>query len=183
MSATRFVAVTLAAVASVASTTGCDKKPAEQQQPSPTPSVVASAAPSASAPPANVPLTMTGSYDAKRGEIRMPSDAPPFLHPEVKEGTGPGTLTLTLPGAPGPVTGSATGALGEQTLVGWLAEDGRLTATLSPAKGTSVTMWGTVDAKVEGEGAARKVTGTIRASDVDGRVVREASFQLEPEKK
>lgn len=162
---------------------GCDKKPAPEQQPAPTPSVAASAAPTASAPAAPAELTVTGSYEAKRGEVRTPGDAPPFLHPEVKEGLGQGTLTLTLPAAPGPVTGTATGALGAQTLVGWVGDDGRLTATLTPAKGATPMMWGTVDAKVEGGGAARTVSGSIRASDVDGRVVREATFQLSPEKK
>ncbi len=155
---------------------GCGKK--EEVPPAPASSAAVSstsAAPVASAakPAASATSTFTGSYDAKQGEVRMPTDAPPFIHPEGKEGLGAGELTLTIRGD-GPVEGKATGALGSQTFSGWL-EGGKLTGTLVPEAGSPTMMWGFVDAQVEGSA----VNGTMRASGPDGRAVRDAKFKLE----
>ncbi|MGZ3421834.1 MAG: hypothetical protein ACXVEE_28425 [Polyangiales bacterium] len=120
-----------------------------------------------------VPLAVSGAYAAKQGAVRMPDDAPPFIHPESKDGVGDGELSMTLPAADGAVTGKATGALGAQTFSGWLEGD-RLTGTLAPNADATPMLWGVVEGKND-NGA---VTGTIRASNSDGRVVREATFTL-----
>lgn len=158
---------------------GCGKK--DSSEPAPTkPAASASASASASAAPEMVegPLTLTGAYTAKQGVVRTPDDAPPFIHPDSKEGLGEGELEIVLPGKSGAVTGKAKGALGAQVLEGWL-EDGKLTATLRPAEGATPAMWGLVEATVEGSGASRVIKGTVRASGRDGKVVREATFTLD----
>lgn len=147
------------------------------------PSAVASASGSASAkavPSAEVAkeLAVTGAYDAKAGEVRLPKDAPPFVEPEGGGATGAGTLALVLPQADGDVTGTGDGALGAQVFSGRL-EGGRLTGTLAPkASDAAPAFWGTVDANVDGKGDARTVQGTLRASGKDGKIVREAAFTL-----
>lgn len=116
---------------------------------------------------------VAGSYASKQGVVRMPEDAPPFIHPESKEGIGEGELSMTLPAESGAIIGKATGALGAQTFSGWLEGD-RITGSLTPEAGASPALWGVVEGKNEGG----SVTGTIRASSSDGRVVREATFTL-----
>jgi len=81
---------------------------------------------------------------------------------------------MTLPAGDGAVVGKASGALGAQAFAGFLEGD-RLVGSLAPSAGASPEFWGVVEAKREGS----KVTGTIRASNGDGRVVREATFTLE----
>lgn len=156
----------------------CGKKEAPPSEaPAASSKPVASASASTAPEKTDAPATLKGAYASKQGEVRMPADAPPFLHPESKEGLGDGELELTLPGKSGAVTGQGKGALGAQVFEGWL-EDGHLTGTLRPADGANPAMWGLVDATVEGAGAARTVKGTLRASGRDGKVVREASFTL-----
>jgi len=153
----------------------CGKKEtATKTEPAPAASST-SGAPKAEAPAApEATSTLKGAYTAKQAEVRTPEDAPKFIHPESKDGVGAGALEITMPGKRGEVTGKASGALGAQVFTGWL-EDGKLTGTLYPASGSSPQMWGLVDAAVE----SNTVKGTIRASDHDGRVVREAPFTLE----
>ena len=127
---------------------------------------------------AAAPVTeLAGAYDAKQGEVRMPSDAPPFIHPEGNDAVGAGQLSLMLPSGDGEVTGIASGALGDQKFSGWL-EEGRLTGNLLPVPGATPSMTGIVLAAVEGAGDARVVKGDLRASGADGKVVRVALFTL-----
>jgi hypothetical protein len=167
---------------------GCDKKgeagggaPAASEKPAASAKGSGSAAPSAEVK-APEPLDVAGSYEAKAGEVRTPKDAPTFSN-TATGATGKGDLSMVLPATDdGPVTGKASGPLGAQTFSGTI-EEGRLTGTLSPADGDKEAMTGTVLATVAGKGDARTVDGTLRASGPDGRVVREASFKLEPKKK
>jgi hypothetical protein len=167
----------------------CGKK--DQEAPAPAPSNAASSTASnaassetsgKAAAPKSATLMVAGTYDAKRGEIRMPGDAPPFLHPEVKDGIGTGELSMELPASSGTITGKLDGALGTLAFSGFLDETGTVRGTLAPATGSALSMWGTVDAKAEGQGDGRTVTGSLRVSDADGRVVREATFKLEKKK-
>jgi hypothetical protein len=172
--------------ASLMLATGCDKKDSSGGS-APVASTKAQAAASGTAvasasakPPA--PLDVTGSYEAKAGEVRTPKDAPTFSN--VATGAmGKGELSLVLPAeAEGAVTGKASGPLGAQTFSGMI-EEGRLTGTLSPADKSSDAMTGTVLGTVSGKGDARTAEGSIRASGPDGRVVRDAAFKLEAAKK
>lgn len=165
-----FVAVALVA---------CGKKANETDKSATAPATSTSAAPSASAVAETKagPLSLSGSYASKQADVRTPEDAPKFLQADSKEGVGDGTLDLVLPGGDGAVTGKASGALGAQTFSGWL-EGGRLTGTLTPAADAKPSMWGLLEAKVEGAGDARSVDGTVRASSEDGKLVREATFKL-----
>lgn len=157
---------------------GCGKKDAPPSEPAPAAKPAVSASASAAAEKPAAPLTLKGAYAAKQGEVRMPEDAPPFLHPESKEGLGDGDLELVLPAKDGAVVGKGKGALGAQLFEGWL-EGNRLNGTLRPADGATPAMWGLVEATVEGAGEARTVKGTVRASGRDGKVVREAAFTLD----
>jgi hypothetical protein len=152
---------------------GCGKKETASSEPTTT-APSASALPKSEAEPkaAAAAKSVKGAYTAKQAEVRTPEDAPKFIHPESKDGIGAGELELTLPAKSGEVTGKASGALGAQVFSGFL-DEGHLTGTLTPAAGATPTMWGLVDATVEGG----SVKGTIRASGGDGRVVREATFE------
>jgi hypothetical protein len=151
----------------------CGKKEeAAKTEAQPAPSASASAS-AARAEKKAVSTEVAGSYASKQGVVRMPDDAPPFIHPDSKEGIGDGELSMTLPAETGAVTGKASGALGAQTFSGWLEGD-RVTGTLTPNAGATPALWGVVEGKND-NGA---VTGTIRASSSDGRVVREATFTL-----
>ncbi len=161
---------------------GCGKQEAAPTEAAPKPAASASASASATPKPKEAaPLSLKGSYAAKQGEVRIPEDAPPFLHPtgpEGKEALGDGELELTLPPKEGAVVGKGKGALGAQLFEGWLEGD-RLNGTLRPAEGAAPAMWGLVQATVEGTGDARVVKGSLRASGRDGKVVREATFTLD----
>jgi hypothetical protein len=166
---------------------GCGKKdsegggPAGKEKTAASGSASAFASASASAKPA-APLDVTGSYEAKLGEVRTPKDAPVFSNTTVGA-LGKGELALVLPAEDeGAVTGKASGPLGAETFSGTI-EDGRLTGTLSPVAGEKNAMTGTLVATVTGKGDARTVEGSIRASGPDGRVVRDATFKLEPKNK
>jgi hypothetical protein len=147
-----------------------DEKPTSSPSAQPVPSAELPAkAPS-------VALEVAGSYDAKVGAVRTPEDAPKFI--DVEAGAlGPGTIELVLPAADGPVVGKLKGALGSQTLSGYL-EDGRLTGTLLPDIDASPRMWGFVLAEVKGEGEQRTAVGTLRAGNENGRTVRESALTL-----
>ena len=121
-------------------------------------------------------IDVKGAYDAKVAAVRTPKDAPAIV--DISEGAvGAGSFRVSLPATRGPSIGTATGALGKQTFTGFL-EDGRLTGNLVPEGDSETKMWGIVDATVTSKDDDRVVSGTLRASSRDGRLVREASFKL-----
>jgi hypothetical protein len=148
----------------------CGKKEDPQPtKPTPTPSASASTNPPLAASASERAL-YRGSYTAKQADVRTPDDAPKFIHPDSKDALGAGELEITVEN--GVATGKASGALGAQIFSGTL-EDGHLRGNLYPSE--AGTMWGLLDATVEGAA----IKGTVRASGKDGRVVREATFTLE----
>jgi len=42
-------------------------------------------------PPKGAPMELAGSYSAKQATVRTPEDAPPFIHPESKDGVATGS--------------------------------------------------------------------------------------------
>ncbi len=153
----------------------CSKKePVVEKPTAPAASSSSSSAVAPTAEKPKAPATFKGAYTAKQAEVRTPSDAPAFIHPESKDGVGAGELELTLPGGDGAVTGKGSGALGAQVFSGWL-EGNRLTGTLHPEGDAASAMWGLVEGNVEGS----TIKGTLRTSNRDGRLVREAPFTLE----
>ena len=161
---------------------GCGKK--EDGPPEPAParpagaaSASASAAVGAAVEKVAAPLVVEGAYTARQAEVRVPDDAPPFLHPDSKDGVGEGSLELTMPSKDGPVVGIGKGALGAMAFEGWLSGE-RLDGTVRPTEGAAPAMWGLLQATVEGAGDARVVKGTLRVSGRDGKLVREAAFAL-----
>lgn len=167
--------------------TACKAKgTGKEGEPSAAAPVSATALPSAEVQKKNEPVEVKGDYDAKLGAVQVPTDAPKFVDVDVGA-VGAGTLVLSLPSDDGEVLGKANGALGEQIFSGYL-EKGTLTGSLTPDvdssgaaapdSGASSRMWGVVSATVEGNGAARVVRGTVRASNQNGRIVRDAAFML-----
>jgi hypothetical protein len=143
----------------------CGKKSPEQT-PRPVPAsapAAASVAPAASA--ARTSDVWTGTYLAKA----VDADAGQLA-------TGPGTLSMTV--ARGRVTGEGKGALGPLLLSGVL-EGGTLRVGLLPVDPNAAqAMTGVLVATIAaGNGSAAR--GTLRVSNGDARLVREASVELE----
>ena len=133
-----------------------------------------SAAPTANGTAAGNGLVVSGAYDAKLATVRTPEGAPKF--DDVAQGAlGAGEITMELPPGDGEVTGKTSGPLGVQVFRGQLDSGWIGGALRGEGEGA---MWGYLDATVSGAGDARVVTGTLRASSGDGRIVRESSFSL-----
>jgi hypothetical protein len=144
-----------------------------------------SAAPSAAlgASSALAAFAFAGSYVAKVGPVEPPSAAKEKAWAEdpgtASVGKGNMQLSVERPAGspndlPGKVSGEATGALGDMGIAGTF--DGReLRANLTPKQPNvpgAMTGYMTLTA----DGAALK--GTLRVSNANARVVREASVEL-----
>ena len=146
--------------------------------PLPLPSSSSAAATSASPTPAPVdagPRTTTyeGTYAASPGTLSRMPDSPRWTGDEADAGLGPGTLSFTLDGATGRLTGKGEGALGDVLLAGQLGDDGVVTFTLLRAS--------PLDGGFTGVGrgvrnAAGGIEGTLHVSTALGSVLREATF-------
>jgi hypothetical protein len=168
---------------------GCGKSKSEPAQPggsssatttasapaSATASEAAASSSSAAAPVAGT--GWAGDYTAKKATIETPEKMKDITwkkDPGDKQ-VGPGKLTLSV--ADGIVTGTASGALGDQVISGTL-EGKELKFSLFPKTATAPdAMTGTGVGEV---GAS--ITGTLRCSGPDGVLIRDASFELKPAK-
>ncbi|MBN2192752.1 MAG: hypothetical protein JW751_08025 [Polyangiaceae bacterium] len=119
-----------------------------------------------------------GTYLTERFVIEMTPEQgriPAWDREDGKEGSGPGTLAITLDER-GTVRGTAAGALGEQTVNGVLDRD-TLRLTLAPVAGRSGRVFsGVIIAEREGNGYA----GTLRASSGDSTLVRQGTVSVSP---
>lgn len=179
-------------VALLAACSGCDE-PSPSVDPTPgTASPVAPAssatgaaiasAPSASAaavvPPAPpAPTAWTGHYDAKVGEVNPPASAreKAWTTDPGTAAIGKGTIELAVV-EKGVVHGSASGPLGDLVVSGEL--DGEeLRANLAPKEPNGEqAMFGVLSLAKDGE----KLHGTLRTSDREAKIVREATVELSP---
>ena len=167
---------------------GCGKSKTDQVQPA----ASSSASPSASAAASvSAPASATGSgataapaagqgwsgeYTAKKATIEQPEKVKDVTHKRDPgdKNVGPGKLTLSI--TDGAVTGTASGALGDQVISGTL-EGKALKFSLFPKTATAPdAMTGTG----VGEVGAGSITGTLRCSGPDAVAIREASFELKP---
>lgn len=139
---------------------------------------VASASASASAAVAeNAPVPgagWSGDYTAKKPSIELPKKITDetWKKDTGEKAAGPGKLSLSV--NDGVVSGTASGALGEQIVVGTF--DGKsLRVSLNPKDPMlALAMTGTA----VGDLSDGVIKGTLRCSGPDAVVVREASFEL-----
>jgi hypothetical protein len=176
-----------AALAIAFATIACNKSDGGKGQPSATasalvsaPTASASVAPAASgsAAPAVAGAGWSGDYTAKKAAIELPEKVKDqtWKHDPGDKSVGPGKLTISV--ADGVVTGTASGALGDQVVSGTL-EGKALKLTLLPKNATAAdAMTGTA----VGEVGAASITGTIKCSGPDAVMIREASFELKAAK-
>jgi hypothetical protein len=142
---------------------------------------VSSAAPSATvileaAAPTSVE-TWTGSYDSQPGSLYVYDGGEwagvTWRGDEAGTAIGSGTLTLAVNKKSGEVQGTADGAIGSVVLVGSIASD-KVTATVArkdPSdRGLTGTLFGTL--------AGTTLSGSMRLSAPDARVIRDAKFTL-----
>ncbi len=92
------------------------------------------------------------------------------------DGLGPGTLSLTLDPASKRVEGSLEGPLGAARIVG-VYSGGAVTATLRRKNPTDRGFTGTLVGDVAAD-KPNALSGTMRVSLGDGRLIREAPFTL-----
>jgi len=176
-----------AALAFAVATTSCSKSDGPKAQPSATASAAVSApvasgstAPAASgaAAPAVAGNGWSGDYTAKKAAIELPDKVKDqtWKRDPGDKNVGPGKLTIAV--VDGVVTGSASGALGDQLISGTL-EGKALKLTLLPKNATAPeAMTGTA----VGELGSASITGTIKCSGPDAVMIREASFELKASK-
>ena len=130
---------------------------------------------SAAAGPATGPSSWSGSYTAKVGAVEPPKNAKEktWTADPGSAAIGPGSMDVAI-GERGEARGETKGSLGEMTISG--VYDGKeLRANLNP-KEPKVDGAMTGFMVLAAEGSAMK--GTLRVSNRDARIVREATVEL-----
>jgi hypothetical protein len=160
-------------------TCSCSKgSPGEASPGAPAPSSIASATAPAKAPspPADAPgpSGWKGSYKSVAGTIALPKDVK-WKVPDVAVGLGDGTIALTVDRATWRVQGKVEGVLGP-AIVDGLAQDGKMTATVSREDPTDHGFTGTLS----GDIADAATSGTMNLALADVSAVRNATFELAP---
>lgn len=154
----------------------CDKK-ATDSGVEPAASAAAPSEPEPPPPPPK-PTAWTGKYVAQVGEVNPPANARNKVW-QKDPGTanvGDGTVEVSLDEKTGTVKGTATGALGELQLSGEL-DDTHLRANVAPKDPNAEdAMTGFLVLDREGD----TFKGSLRVSDREGVIVREAKVELQP---
>lgn len=118
--------------------------------------------------------TWSGSYDAKRTTIALPSSVPwPSWKKDSGKQLGAGTIDLEV-GSNGDVRGKVAGALGSMLLVGRV-EDGKLRAGARPEDPEAE---GAMTGVLVGDLGADAIRFTLRAASGEGETVRVAEGSL-----
>jgi len=164
---------------------GCSKESSDKPSPAGSASAAASSAASAApvasaAPRAGEPTAFAGSYQAKIGPVAPPENAKEKTWTE-DPGTaavGPGTVKLSIGGGRGDTQGELSGPLGDLKVSGVF--DGKeLRANLMPKDPKAdMAMTGFMLLTGSGETPPANLKGTLRVSNRDARIVREASVEL-----
>jgi hypothetical protein len=147
-----------------------------------TPLAVASAAPSASAakPAGPQNTAWSGSYVAKVGAVAPPENAKEktWTNDPGTAAVGPGTVALSVAGAGGATRGSLSGPLGDLEVSG-VFDGTELRASLAPKDPKAdPAMTGFMVLTGSGGPPPSTLKGTLRVSNGDARVVREAAVEL-----
>lgn len=174
----------LAAVLALPAAVACDR-PTEPVGTTPTSSASPSTSASAAAPPKDDAVsphagTWAGTFEAKKADVSVPNGVryPVWKDEPGDEARGKATLTLVVDRA-GQVTGESSGSLGN-LLVSGSFEEGALYAQLRPSKpGQGLAMRGLLNGKLAGpSGGAEVLDATLRVSNHDGTIARQATVKL-----
>jgi hypothetical protein len=156
----------------------------------PSPAASTSAAPlgAASTPPASSaakapsggPTAWSGSYVAKVGPVAPPENAKEktWASDPGTAAVGPGAIALSMSGPRGDTHGELSGPLGDLQVAG-VFDGTELRANLMPKDPKAETaMTGFMVLAASGGTPPANLKGTLRVSNRDARIVREASVEL-----
>jgi hypothetical protein len=173
-----------ASCAAVVMAAGCSKESSDKASPAASASAAASgasAAPVASAiKPASEATVWAGSYTAKVGPVAPPENAKEktWTDDPGTAAVGPGTIKLSVGGARGDTQGELAGPLGDLKVSG-IFDGTELRANLTPKDPKADTaMTGFMLLTGSGGPPPGSLKGTLRVSNRDAKIVREASVEL-----
>jgi hypothetical protein len=167
---------------------GCSKTSSDMASPAASASAGASAAASASAAapassakgPTGEGGAWSGSYVAKVGPVAPPENAKEktWTNDPGTDAVGKGAIALSITGSHGDAQGELTGPLGDLKISG-VFDGTELRANLLPKDPKADTaMTGFMVLAASGGPPASALKGTLRVSNRDARIVREASVEL-----
>ena len=174
-----------AAVAILCAAAGCSKSSSEKPSPAASASAVASAAASG-APVASAskgaaePTAWSGSYQAKVGPVAPPENAKEktWTDDPGTAAVGPGVIKLSIAPSRGDTQGELSGPLGDLRVSG-IFDGTELRANLMPKDPKAdPAMTGFMLLTGSGGPPPANLKGTLRVSNRDARIVREASVEL-----
>ncbi|HMJ55317.1 MAG TPA: hypothetical protein VK540_24750 [Polyangiaceae bacterium] len=175
----------LAAVSLLAVATSCSKdssdKPSPAASASAAPLAAASASPASSTAKGATPeiTAWSGSYLAKVGPVAPPDNAKEkaWTDDPGTAAVGPGAIALSITGSRGDTRGELTGPLGDLKIAG-VFDGTELRANLVPKDPKAdAAMTGFMLLATSGAPPAA-LKGTLRVSNRDARIVREASVEI-----
>jgi len=165
----------------------CSKSSADKPSPAASTSAAASAvaaasaAPSSSAGKASTGATAwSGSYLAKVGPVAPPENAKEktWTDDPGTAAVGRGAIALSIGGSRGDTQGEITGPLGDLRVAG-VFDGTELRANVLPKDPKSdAAMTGFMLLAASGETPPASLKGTLRVSNRDAKIVREASVEL-----
>jgi hypothetical protein len=119
-----------------------------------------------------------GAYKSAAASLTVPPDTSKVHWSDTQSaaGIGDGTLTVTIDGASGRVTGEIAGPLGPASVEG-LAVDGKVTASVRRKDPTDRGFTGTLVGSIAGE----RLDGTMSVSLGQASALRGATFSLAAE--
>ena len=175
----------VAAIASLTVVAGCSKASSDKPSPGASATAVASAAASA-APVASAgkaageATAWSGAYQAKVGPVVPPENAKEktWTDDPGTAAVGPGVIKLSIAGSRGDTQGELSGPLGDLKVSG-VFDGTELRANLTPKDPKADTaMTGFMLLTGSGGPPPANLKGTLRVSNRDARIVREASVDL-----
>ena len=175
----------LAAAVLIAGAASCSKTSTDQASPATSASAapVASASAAAPASSAKAPAAegaWSGSYVAKVGPVAPPENAKEktWSNDPGTDAVGKGAIVLSIAGAHGDTQGDLTGPLGDLKISG-VFDGTELRANLMPKDPKAEAgMTGFMVLAASGGPPASALKGSLRVSNRDARIVREASVEL-----
>jgi hypothetical protein len=170
-----------ARLVAIASVIGCPSaKPTTESSDSAaltTPSLAVAGEAGAEDSAASSTETWTGAYVSQPGTIYVVDGGEwagvKWRGDDAGIGLGAGKMSLSVSRSSGEVRGTGEGPLGSIVLVGVVVDDA-ITVSVSRKDPLDRGLTGTGVARVAGD----KITGTMRLSVADARVIREATFTL-----
>jgi hypothetical protein len=181
-----YIGTVLAAGSMIMMAAGCSKTSSDKPSPAASTSAAPVAAASSAAPPGSAIArgaegsAWSGSYVAKVGPVVPPEAAKEkaWTNDPGTASVGQGAIALSVSGAHGHTKGDLTGPLGDLTISG-VFDGTELRANLMPKNPKADgAMTGFMVLGASGVPPPSALKGTLRVSNGDARIVREASVEL-----